>query len=871
MHLGKEYSEQIINVTFKFSYKQFNQVYLHNETYYIRAGYSFQDLVFGDNGLAYDDNGTTIIGVNTTQKLTNGHLSSEEFTDNGDPFRYNDETQQYELIPSRNETLLTREELRNDLYTNGFYCDGNKYVRFKRSSGSSRIGKCLFIESTLAHRMSIWERCGLNIRKGQKIDLAAWEAYVSLTTSSIIDTIELRPENILLIDDYDSQFEDRVLAVGLKGTWLDAEPKTTTIKNCIWDGQSLLDTSVFGDKYADRGMLLLRTRFFKSACFHANIQQFFQDMGITDVSQLNGKTRAKKIEDIKLITTPSSLKYLKFGEWDQWLDKLEPTFGIVKYDKPSHYFDGRMVQCHYQLLNTLHMSYEETEELLAPSKHYFDMLDTNPAVFRYHVRCKGDSLPYDFKEFESINNICYYFLGVNNKFIDTEVFKQWKADMLRAYRDNIKKGHVLIHGTYATLLSNPYEMLLQSIGRFDGTSNLGKGNISCSMFGENEVLLGTRSPHVAAGNILLANNVKSPMIQRYFNLSPYIVCINTIEENILERLSGADMDSDTMLLTSEPLLVAKAKEHYSDFLVPTKLVPAQMKKRHYTNADKADLDHTTANNRIGEIVNLSQELNSLFWDEMNSKGKTFDEIADIYNDIAKLDVLSNIEIDRAKRECVVDSVKEMQRIREKYNVTGEDGKKVKPAFFAFLARKKGYYNPDKYDYRHHETTMDHVYTIVNKWRAKKRSPKDLLPITAIFDLDSKWIHEKRKRDAVVVLEGMRTLRTKVRDLWCKYSNADPSDRDQRKSYIERINDISETNIGYLQDMELHTKTIYWIMHLIETPEYSDVRQQTLKSFFGHEIKNFRRFLRETEQTVPLIEECENGDIDLYGFRFGVRN
>ncbi len=56
----------------------------------------------------------------------------------------------------------------------------------------------------------------------------------------------------------------------------------------------------------EHGMLLLRARFFKSCCFNANIQQWFADNGITDVGQLNGETKAKRIEeDIKLITTPS--------------------------------------------------------------------------------------------------------------------------------------------------------------------------------------------------------------------------------------------------------------------------------------------------------------------------------------------------------------------------------------------------------------------------------------------------------------------------------------------------------------------------------------------------------------------------------------
>ena len=44
-------------------------------------------------------------------------------------------------------------------------------------------------------------------------DLAAYEAYIALTLSSIIDTIEINPENILVVDDFESVFKDRVIAV----------------------------------------------------------------------------------------------------------------------------------------------------------------------------------------------------------------------------------------------------------------------------------------------------------------------------------------------------------------------------------------------------------------------------------------------------------------------------------------------------------------------------------------------------------------------------------------------------------------------------------------------------------------------------------
>lgn len=98
-----------------------------------------------------------------------------------------------------------------------------------------------------------------------------------------------------------------------------------------------------------------------------------------------------------------------------------------------------------------------------------------------------------------------------------------------------------------------------------------------------------------------------------------------------------------MMLTDNKLLIRAAEKNYELFKVPTSMVDSKKTRRSYTSAQQADLDVKTSVNKIGEIINLSQELNSLFWDKFNS-GIPFSEISDIYYDVAMLDVMSGIEI-----------------------------------------------------------------------------------------------------------------------------------------------------------------------------------------------------------------------------------
>ena len=93
--------------------------------------------------------------------------------------------------------------------------------------------------------------------------------------------------------------------------------------------------------------------------------------------------------------------------------------------------------------------------------------------------------------------------------------------------------------------------------------------------------------------------------------------------------------------------------------------------RYYTQDDKADLDVKTSVNKIGEIINLSQQLNSLMWDRI-SKGASVESCMELYYDICKLAVLSNIEIDRAKREFTINSTTEINILKRKYKITDDE-------------------------------------------------------------------------------------------------------------------------------------------------------------------------------------------------------
>lgn len=857
---GKEYCSKIINLTFKYPVKEFNKITTTKNnvklTVYIKYPYKYDDLEFVDCVAIVDEEVVGVIceaDVIRPQKISGFECVANKNKNDVVSLVYKKKS---------SKTIHNCKSIRERLYEEGFICDGVRYVRFKRSSGSARVGKCLFIAEELYDDMFKLAKCGLDITDGCDIDLASFEGYISLTTSSIIDTIEIEAKNILVIDDFNSVFKEEAIITEIgENNRLNTRQGDATVTNCIFDGQGLIDISLMGE-YKDKGMLLLRNNFFKSCCFNTNIQAFFKDNNIIDVSQLNGFTLATNINDVKLITTPSSIKYYKFDkDVSKWLSNISSTFGIVKHDKDTHYFDGKLVQTHYQLINTLQFTREEMKQFLQPSLDYLDALNTDKHVMRNHIKWRCNEASKE--ELEDVgynlatkNDVVYTMLGYNNGFENTKIYSDFKKDVRNSFIKNIKKGHVYINGTYAILFGNPYEMLLSSIGLFDGNPYMEVGTIHNTRYNDGEEILGCRSPHVTISNILLTKNKYYPNINTYFNLTSNIVCINSIKENTLERLSSADFDSDSMIITNDKLLVNLAKINYDVFKVPTSMVEAIKLQRKYTKEEMADLDIKTGNNKIGEIINLSQILNSILWDKLYALKKqddirgdaddNYEKIKDLFFDICQLDVMSCIEIDKAKKEFVVDTTRELSIIREKYDdyLKGDNDKQTKPKFFEFLAKSKGYYIKGNKNYIAHETAMDYLSDLMSKRGMCRYNLKEYTLFSNVFtplNYDSASIN---KRQLKTIRDKCISYCNKIKAIWSNTISCSEEKRiETERLRGDLIYDVSELSINETTTFEL-IKT----MDMEKYKEIKGILSYLLFQINNQSMTNLINCLEKDEET-----------------------
>lgn len=446
----------------------------------------------------------------------------------------------------------SKEEIRKEFYQNGVYVtyitrnkngsirrsDMLHYKMLYRSTGKAKKGSCMFICDRLYNKAHNFLYMGLKLPK-EDAPLVEIGAYSSLVASSIVDKIQIDPNDILVLKDLESFMRTKVLSVETDDNkhcvikpYDDYE-----LKNVVFDGQALIDNSIF-PKWGD-GYILLRHHMCKMACFNSNIQDFFKDYYKQNyqnaiIEDMFGKKHYAK--DIKLITTESALKWLKFKgiTYDYWCEKVKENncmFGIVKTAHKSKL--GNVQKMSYQMINSLNL--DIMDNVVSESVNYINLMKKDDNVFLDYLRDN-----YNFSnDYEALVALCEQ----DSDFIKCNYFRQRKSDIIRGYINKFRFGKVIQNADNLVLCGSPYAMLLQSVGEDienDDTLTVEEGTIQCytNRFNHDEYLCGFRSPHNSQNNILYLHNIKSDKMDKYFNFGEQILAVNVRHTDVQDRGNG---------------------------------------------------------------------------------------------------------------------------------------------------------------------------------------------------------------------------------------------------------------------------------------------------------------------------------------------
>ena len=639
-----------------------------------------------ENGLRVSKDGRTrdIIGINfdfgaksyaETLKRVEHSIEMEE-SQNNDPDRLaklHDLKERVEL----NKDLYqkkSKEAIREEFYRNGVdvtYTTTNKqgevvkaekihYRMLYRSTGKAKAGSCMFISDRLYKKAHDFLYMGIKLPKNNAPIVEA-SAYVSLVASSVVDRICINPKNILILEDVDSFFRTNVVSVETNENkeCFAKTIKDYQVKNTLFDGQALIDKSIFPSW--GNGYILLRHHMCKTAAFKADIKAFFKDYfgeeynQATVVDMFGNEHYAK---DIQMITTDNAMKWLKFDiSYEYWCERVNMNgnmFGIVKTAHKSKF--GEVQRMSYQMINSLDVGIMRNVSKV--SREYIMSLKSDDDVFLQYLR--------DNTNFANDFDVLVALCEQNPDFIRCDYFIERRRKIIKGYIHKFKTGKVIQEGDNLVMVGSPYAMLLHAVGEDvekDDTLKGRDGAIECytKRFPPNLQLAGFRNPHNGKNNILSLYNVDSEKLNKYFDIGQQCVAVNCIHTDLQDRANGCDFDSDSIYCTNQVDIAQYAKYCYKHYPTIVNNIPKE--KNCYTNsmADYALIDNNLSHSQlaIGESSNLAQLALTYTYNYDDQKYKDY---------VCILSVLAQVSIDSAKRRYDIDIANEIRRIKRDMNI-----------------------------------------------------------------------------------------------------------------------------------------------------------------------------------------------------------
>lgn len=332
---------------------------------------------------------------------------------------------------------------------------------------------------------------------------------------------------------------------------------------------------------------------------------------------------------------------------------------------------------------------------------------------------------------------------------------------------------------------------------------------------------------------------------------------------------------DAFLITNNKLLVECGErlqetvtidgKTIKRFLVSTDFTPKSSIKRRYTPKDLCDTDIKCSSNKIGEIINLAQMLNSVYWDKKHN-GSSEKELLDLYKDISNLNILSCIEIDRAKKISPVDAKKELDKIRKKHSLgKGEISRNkekitvgIRPKFFKYLDGGKDY------KFKKFDTGMDYLNEIIDKKVKRVKVNTDTIPLKDIL------VKAKSTRTSARIIDIIKERIISTRKEINKLYLTNNPDR-----HI-LANELKEDLYNFVSNYTITQEMIYTVISRISKSytnprfeEYKRVGVLFLTILYSIDKKTFLSLIKvkDKENTYLIKEDADDYDVELYSLRY----
>lgn len=431
-----------------------------------------------------------------------------------------------------------------DIIRDGFVYNNEKYVYFAASSGQIRKKLNIFIKESVYKEHESTLLCGLSISKindAGGLCVNKFIAYLALLNSATVLWNDFDMRKCIVVDDFETEVDGYVDYIDWDN---DCEVSRIYKSNKIphTDGLGLILPSL------SKKNIVIRSHFIKGLLTPFDFVKF--------ISKFNGNSVIKDIygqehniieDDIQIIFTKSQFKlWNMYNDWNDYCTKYEENncqTGITGED--ADWFHNKTFN--YQMLQTLYdMSTDDL--LLLVTKNNSDIkqigndMDTTLRVL---------GLVDSNKNLNMYDKCLLTDYSLINSYYTREMLKDIKHQLIR----DAKSGKLKFGSKYTYMVSDIFafaEWLFLGIDNPNGL--IGKDQVFCNLYSNNEEIDVLRSPHLSIEHIV-RKNIRNASIHEWFITDGIYMSTHNKDSMVL----FCDYDGDIALTCNNPIIIRNAK------------------------------------------------------------------------------------------------------------------------------------------------------------------------------------------------------------------------------------------------------------------------------------------------------------------------
>lgn len=269
-------------------------------------------------------------------------------------------------------------------------------------------------------------------------------------------------------------------------------------------------------------------------------------------------------------------------------------------------------------------------------------------------------------------------------------------------------------------------------------------------------------------------------------------------------------------------------------------------------------------------------MNSYYWDLKHNNSNAIEkekeildkDLDELYSLISLCSSLSQIEIDKAKKFYDIDMSEILDNIKSsKYVYRDTQKKEIKPYFFKYQGTNKTKKMRDnsKLVYRNLNTAMDYLEEIIDSI-PRSKSSKNINICELLVEKNSRKSNRKQMQE---IKEKVKELNEKIKHIMAL------EDMDKREKLLI-IEELKEDLVEELKEKKIITETVIalikqaykdWVKDKNDNSEYGLLLVSLL--FKSHAEVVLEAF-KDGVDKVKWLEECESGEIIIWGKKYGKR-